>query len=164
MKATDDILLTQAFNRLKKRLPFCRLDLDWEIVLALIGTLQLALRHPRFPATTRLTIRSMIDSVIRRTEESEPALGRLLRKGDDPACDSPVDNAIPFQITMWPTQELVTLSSEDLARVWKGHTPKGVEVRVLVAALASREGADDSELASALESVSNPLVDQKPLM
>lgn len=62
----------------------------------------------------------------------------------------------PFSITMRPTPEMVVVG-DSMARVWAGTTAGGLEVRVLVAAVASRGGQDDSELARSLTSIPSPL-------
>lgn len=62
----------------------------------------------------------------------------------------------PLRITMEPTAELVIVG-DTMARVWAGRTSGGLEVRVVVFAVASREGSDDAELQRALSSISCPL-------
>ena len=61
-----------------------------------------------------------------------------------------------LRIAMTPTAELV-LVGDSMCRVWQGVTAKGLPVRVLVASIVTREGADDSEIAEALTRIPNPL-------
>lgn len=62
----------------------------------------------------------------------------------------------PLEIVITPTPELVIVG-DSMARVWKGLTTGGVECRVLVVAVATRDDADQAELARALSAIPSPL-------
>lgn len=59
-------------------------------------------------------------------------------------------------ITIRPTPEIVPVEGT-LARVWHGVTAGGVECRVLVAAVAVRDTADESEFERELTAIADPL-------
>ena len=73
-------------------LPPMLLDVDESVLTSLIGTLQLAMRHPRFKQSGSHAYRQMrelIDKVIRQLPENRPALKRLLKMGDREEYDQP---------------------------------------------------------------------------
>lgn len=53
----------------------------------LVGALQLALRHPGFPAESRRVVVDFLDKAIRALEMFNPVFGRVGRMGNDPAND-----------------------------------------------------------------------------
>ena len=66
------------------------LSLDLGSAIALIGTLQLALRHPGLSGSrsTSVTARYLIDGLIQRIEDAGfPQCARMAAMGDDPQYD-----------------------------------------------------------------------------
>jgi hypothetical protein len=53
----------------------------------LVSALQLAARHPRFPAGVRPFVEGFIASAIARLDRADPVLGDTFRAGNDPAQD-----------------------------------------------------------------------------
>lgn len=64
------------------------LELDPLVLLALIGNLQLALRHPGNRGDSAQLVRNLVDQAIDTLEVSADAK-ELLRRGDNPAYDVP---------------------------------------------------------------------------
>ncbi len=58
-------------------------------VLILTSTLQLALRHPGFPAALRANLAAFLDGVCGALDTIAPVLGMVARLGNDPAHDVP---------------------------------------------------------------------------
>ena len=69
--------------------PALRMDLDWGTAIAILGNLQLALRHPDNRGDSAAAARAFCDSLISNIERVVPELGPLLRMGDDPQHDQP---------------------------------------------------------------------------
>jgi len=72
-----------------------------------------------------------------------------------------------MKIEMEPTAQLVQMAGADgrtqiCARVWKGRTANGLEVQVLVAQVAARSAADQSELQLALFELHQAPLEQLP--
>jgi hypothetical protein len=63
-----------------------QLSLSAPVALQLAGALQLALRHPNFPAVTRRVIDTLLEA-LREYFRDCPLTLELLRQGDDPAYD-----------------------------------------------------------------------------
>ena len=80
-----------ALRRLVRKHSALVLELDWDMVIMLIGNLQLALRCPSHTGPSAAGARYLVDVLIARIEKIEPALGPLLRLGDNPDCDDVCD-------------------------------------------------------------------------
>lgn len=83
------VALAQEITRLEASEPALSFEIAWVNVVALVGCLQLALRHPANRGAPARVARHLIDGVIERVEPICPDLARLLRLGDDPAHDQP---------------------------------------------------------------------------
>lgn len=68
--------------------------LNVQQMVVIIGALQLALRHPAFPATTGAFIKNWLDEAISQIGTLCPELAPLLRAGNDPAHDVPIERAL----------------------------------------------------------------------
>lgn len=66
-----------------------QVDLDVLQLTMLIGALQLALRHPHFPATSRRFVTHWLGLMIATVGGLDEDLEALLRAGNDPAQDVP---------------------------------------------------------------------------
>jgi len=64
--------------------------LNVQQMVVIIGALQLALRHPAFPATTGAFIKNWLDEAISQISTLCPELAPLLGAGSDPAYDVPI--------------------------------------------------------------------------
>lgn len=64
-----------------------RLELDAGFAFMLIGTLQLALRHPKNTGITSETMREFKDDLIRKLANGNDDIETIIRCGDDPAFD-----------------------------------------------------------------------------
>jgi hypothetical protein len=65
------------------------LSLDLGSAIALIGTLQLALRHPGVTGSAAVTSRYFIDGLIQRIDDAGfPTCAKLAAMGDDPRYDT----------------------------------------------------------------------------
>lgn len=69
--------------------PYLKLDLDWGTAIAILGSLQLSLRHPGNSGVSARLVRHFCDEFISRVERADPPLAQLLRMGDDPQYDLP---------------------------------------------------------------------------
>lgn len=134
-----------------------QLDLDVQQVTVLIGALQLALRQPHFPATSRRFLTSWLEQVIATVGALDSDLETLLRAGNDPAQDVPVDAPPPrpgpapsLEIRIQPTVQLTPLDGV-LCRVWQGETDEGVPCVVFVRRVAVAEGEDSAAFDRALQ-------------
>lgn len=134
-----------------------QLDLDVQQLTMLIGPLQLALRHPGFPATSRAFLEPRLEQVITEVGALSPDLEWLLRAGNDPAQDVPVDAkprpgpAPSLEILIQPTDQLTRLEGVALCRVWQGVTDEGVPCVVFVRRVAVAEGEDSAACDATLQ-------------
>jgi hypothetical protein len=64
-------------------------NLDPYMALALLGTIQLALRHPFFNDEERATIKRITDSLVIFLEKVGPTCGEVARMGFNKANDRP---------------------------------------------------------------------------
>ena len=83
-------LILRAATAEQERAPLFRLPLhlDLTAALAIVGNLQLAMRHPGNDGPSREVARTLIDGIIERMETSGfPASAALARMGDDPRRD-----------------------------------------------------------------------------
>jgi hypothetical protein len=134
-----------------------QLDLDVQQLTMLVGALQLALRHPHFPATSRRFLEGWLENVITTTGRLSPHLEDLLLAGNDPAQDVPVDAKPPrpgpapsLEILIQPTDQLTHLDGV-LCRVWPGVTDEGVPCVVFVRRVAVAEGEDSAAFDAAVQ-------------
>jgi len=67
------------------------IEIDFAIVTCLIASLQLALRHPGNKGYTAKTMRGFIEDLMLKLDKSSPGIAALLRRGDNPALDVPVN-------------------------------------------------------------------------
>jgi hypothetical protein len=85
-----------ALAELERQHGFLMLELGWADVVILVGSIQLALRHPDNLGYTADRARKIKDDIIAIMEMDVPALGPLMRMGDDPSADwSTVGNPKP---------------------------------------------------------------------
>jgi hypothetical protein len=63
------------------------LALDLGTLAVLVGTVQLALRHPQYPAASRQVLEAWLAQTITAVETLSPVLAEGLRAGSDPAND-----------------------------------------------------------------------------
>lgn len=63
--------------------PTLRLDLDWTLAIAVLGHLQLALRHPANQGESARLVRNLCDALIAKVETVDRGLADVLRMGDD---------------------------------------------------------------------------------
>jgi hypothetical protein len=71
-------------------LPTVRIDMDEPTLTAVVGALQLALRHPAFKSgagPTYQTVRNFVDVIIERLPAERPLLKQLMQMGDKPERD-----------------------------------------------------------------------------
>lgn len=87
--ADADRLFQHNFKRLVARHPYLKVDVNWELGIAILGHIQLALRHPGSDGISRRMVREFCDSLIAKVEAVTPLLAGLLRLGDDPSFDQP---------------------------------------------------------------------------
>lgn len=66
-------------------------DLGVGMVVALIGQIQLALRHPANTSEPAQMARAFVDDLIGSIGDRSPWLAEFLRLGDNPGCDQPAD-------------------------------------------------------------------------
>jgi hypothetical protein len=62
-------------------------------LLVLTGALQLALRLPALPASTRAHVEAFVAAVSAGVARLDPVLGEVARRGHDPAADVPAGDA-----------------------------------------------------------------------
>jgi hypothetical protein len=102
----------------------------------------------------------MVLRAIRRNHLVEqPLAAGLFVRSDSPVAEQLAREKAhmnEFAITIKPTAE-IKIIGDSAARVWSGVTSDGLEVRVLVFAVAAREDADVSELDRALSAIPCPL-------
>ncbi len=134
-----------------------QLDLDVQQLTLLIGGLQLALRHPHFPAASRRYITPWLENVIGTVGRLHPNLETLLRAGNDPAQDVPISARPPrpgpapsLEIRIQPTDQLTQVDGV-LCRVWQGVTDEGVPCMVFVRRVAVAAGEDSAAFDQALQ-------------
>lgn len=89
--AEADRLFQDNFKRLVARHPYLKVDVNWELGIAILGHLQLALRHPGNDGISRQMVREFCDELIAKVEAVTPMLAALLRMGDDPQYDQGSD-------------------------------------------------------------------------
>jgi hypothetical protein len=65
------------------------IEVDWETGMAILASLQLALRHPGNRGGAAARVRGFCDLLLALIEADVPELARLLRMGDDPRHDQP---------------------------------------------------------------------------
>jgi hypothetical protein len=56
----------------------------------LLAALQLSLRHPEFPASTRIVVEGFVADAIAQLDRLDPVLGQTLRAGNDSTQDGEV--------------------------------------------------------------------------
>lgn len=97
MKMSDEAEFAQHMDRLQSLgISACiELTVQPTTAIALIGTLQLALRHPGNNGEPAKIMRNLVNILIRALDASSPGIGALLRKGDDPTFDVPVGGKNP---------------------------------------------------------------------
>lgn len=74
-----------AIEELTRRHGHCTIHLPFLHVMAIIGAVQLALRHPNFPATSHELLTDWINEMA--TQLPSATLRATIRAGFDPACD-----------------------------------------------------------------------------
>lgn len=81
--AMDEDLLTWAASREVSRCPgtLIRLELGAVESLVLLGALQLCLRHPQMPATTRNKVRQFAEGIEKAVQTIGPAVAEVARRG-----------------------------------------------------------------------------------
>jgi hypothetical protein len=84
---SDEELFVHKMNEFCQKHPEVRFDVSPDVLVCLIGALQLSLRHPHLKDPTREMVRTFVDGAINAVDRAVPGLGRLFRKGDDPSCD-----------------------------------------------------------------------------
>jgi hypothetical protein len=63
------------------------LDSDLGTLAIVLGAVQLALRHPRFPRASRQVVEGWLEQILAGIATLSPALADGLRAGSDPAND-----------------------------------------------------------------------------
>lgn len=63
------------------------LTIEWNVLVVLVAGLQLSLRHPHYPSTSRAVVRAWVDGIIAGIDVIRPSLAAVMRLGDDPAHD-----------------------------------------------------------------------------
>lgn len=66
------------------------LNMDVGVLVLMIATIQLALRHPHNNGLTARQMRSLLDDIFTAISQDEPRLAEILRMGDDPEQDVPL--------------------------------------------------------------------------
>ena len=74
--------LNDAAQRLQGKGARVIVDVDINGCLILIASLQLALRHPRYPVASKRQMKEMVDHLILMLEREEPVIGQVLRVGN----------------------------------------------------------------------------------
>ncbi len=69
------------------------MNVDWDTLMCVIASCQLALRHPGMPTLTRQRVRGWVDKLLALMDNVNPDLAELLRLGDMPEEDQPIDPA-----------------------------------------------------------------------
>jgi hypothetical protein len=82
--------LGQAIERLVAKHGTFKMELDFGVVVSLVATIQLALRHPGNRGPTAKQMRGFCDQVIAKMGKSESRLAELLRQGYELDFDVPV--------------------------------------------------------------------------
>lgn len=72
----------EGLRHLIRMRPMVEIDFEWHLLISIVATLQLALRHPQFHGPTRDNVRGFVDDLFARIEQIAPDLVALLRLGD----------------------------------------------------------------------------------
>lgn len=89
-KAERDALFAKfdaAIARVMKQHDSCEFTLDWELVVAVVGHLQLALRHPANTGPSPEAVREFLDAFLAKIESLDPTLAAIMALGDEPEYD-----------------------------------------------------------------------------
>lgn len=85
----DYEVFCECIKRLEAKHGNFGISVTFSVAVTLVAQLQLALRHPENKGPTTGIVRTFIKSMIAAMEHSEPAIGPILRKGDNPEHDVP---------------------------------------------------------------------------
>lgn len=80
---------TNEILRLEREHGYCEMQLSFLQVMGIIGGLQLALRHPKFPATSKQMLTNWIHQVSEQIPS--PILQRTIAAGFNPVFDVEAD-------------------------------------------------------------------------
>lgn len=83
----DERELMQALAQIEKRSEYLTIDAKPVTLFAVVGALQLALRHQEFPLITAAMVRDYIEAV--RQAMNHPVLDRIIAQGYDEQFDRP---------------------------------------------------------------------------
>lgn len=88
MAAPPDLAAFTVAMELHGEYPF-NIETNIAYMVSVVGTLQLALRHPGFPPCTREQIERFVAMAIEQVQLVSPVIADGLRAGNDPANDVP---------------------------------------------------------------------------
>lgn len=132
------------------------LEMDVQHLLMVVGAIQLALRHPNFPDTSRQLLDNWLQNVSSQVAQISPDLASLFQKGNDPAQDVPIPAPQPrpgpapsLEILIQPTDQLTHVDGV-LCRVWHGETDEGVRCIAFIHRIAVQDGEDSAAFDAAL--------------
>lgn len=83
----NELAFVAAMKRLVSKQPTQQLRFSSGGLVQLVALVQLALRHPGTRGVIAAKGREFVTNTIRLLERQEPAIGPLLRQGDDPRLD-----------------------------------------------------------------------------
>ena len=90
MKTNHEGIFCDLVEGLRKKHGYFICEFDFGTVIAIVGQIQLALRHPDNTGHSAQQARKAIEEIIARLEAAAPGIGRYLNMGFDPAKDMPV--------------------------------------------------------------------------